>query len=170
MNRRRKIGLYVSALTILFAFPVGGSTGGVSRRTAQRKGEMRQPSSKGAVGTTGKGAVETKRVKPGTWGGEHISLQVSEHDATVEFDCAHATIARSMVLDARGRFSVAGTYFEEHGGPVRQGAQDGGYAVRFAGQVEGARMKLNITRAGSGRRIGSFTLVHNREPSLVKCR
>ncbi|HYG08581.1 MAG TPA: hypothetical protein VD835_01275 [Pyrinomonadaceae bacterium] len=163
VNQRRKLILCVSAITVLLAFPAGGSSGGVAlRRTAQREGEMRKPQSKGAA--------RTKRVKPGMWGGEHISLQVGERNASIEFDCAHATIARVIVLDGRGRFSVAGTYFEERGGPVREGAESGGYAVRFAGQVEGERMKLTITRAGNRSSKETFTLVHNQEPFLVKCR
>jgi diaminopimelate epimerase len=104
------------------------------------------------------------------WGGEHISLHVAERGARVEFDCAHATIARSIVRDRRGRFSVAGIYVEEHGGPVRESESADGYAVRFDGRVEGQTMKLNVTRTSDKEIIGTFTLVYKREPFLVKCR
>jgi hypothetical protein len=161
-HHRAKIILYVSALSMLLAFPVGSSTGAFSGRTAQRKSEMRKPVSRRGI--------STNRVKPGMWGGEHISLQVAERDTKVEFDCAHATIARSIVRDRRGRFSVTGVYVEEHGGPVHESEGADGYAVRFDGRIEGETMKLTITRVGTKEIIGTFTLVHGREPFIVKCR
>jgi hypothetical protein len=162
MSRQRKSVLFVSALSLLLAFPVGGRTGGSSKRP-DRRFAVRQPLSKRNL--------ETKRVPFGMWGGEHISLQVTGRDARVEFDCAHATISQRMVLDRRGRFSVAGIYFEEHGGPLRASGEAVGYAVRFDGRVEGRKtMKLTVTRAEPKEIIGTFTLVHNQEPFLVKCR
>jgi hypothetical protein len=97
-------------------------------------------------------------------------MSVAESSASVEFDCAHATIPRRITLDRRGRFDVAGTYAEEHGGPARMGEPDGGYAARFTGRVDGGTMKLTVSRRDTKRIIGTFTLAHGREPSLVKCR
>ena len=163
MSRRRKSFLFVSALSILLAFPVGGRTDGLSKRP-DRRFAVRQPLSKRNPETSG--------IPVGMWGGEHISLQVTGRDARVEFDCAHATIARKIVLDRRGRFSVAGIYFEERGGPVRAGSgESDGYAATFAGRVEGRKtMSLTVTRAETKEIIGTFTPVHNQEPFLVKCR
>jgi hypothetical protein len=104
------------------------------------------------------------------WGGEHIRLEVSERGAAVEYDCAHGTVDERVVLDSRGRFNVAGTHHEERGGPVRAGESSAGYPVRLAGQVRGGMMKLTVTRAGTKKLIGAFTLVQGGEAELVKCR
>ncbi|MCA1556466.1 MAG: hypothetical protein LC747_07225 [Acidobacteria bacterium] len=165
MSHHRKSILFVSALSILLAFPIAGRTDGLSKRPPpQRKGEMRKP-------VQSRHRATNDGMPVGVWGGEHISLQVTERGgAAVEFDCAHGTIAQRIILDRRGRFSVAGNYFEEHGGPVRASGEPDGYAVRFNGRVEGQTMKLTITHAETKELIGAFTLIHNQEPFLVKCR
>jgi len=111
---------------------------------------------------------------PGVWGGPHISFTVTETGASVEYDCAHGTVAGKIVVDAQGRFGVNGRHFEEHGGPVRateieeEGA--GGYRVRLSGRVGGSLMKLTVTRADTREVIGTFNLARDREPNLTKCR
>ncbi|HEX8852205.1 MAG TPA: hypothetical protein VF754_01890 [Pyrinomonadaceae bacterium] len=109
-------------------------------------------------------------VAAGIWGGEHISLEVTEGGARIEYDCAHGTIDRALSLDRRGRFDVKGTHVEERGGPVREGASERGYPVRFTGQVSGRKMKLTVRRTDTKELIGTFTLVRGQEPFLVKCR
>ncbi len=116
------------------------------------------------------GEFRTKGLPVGLWGGEHISIEVTERGATVEYDCAHGTIDQRITLDRRGRFDVSGMQVQEHGGPVRQGEQLAGYPVRFAGQVNGNKMKLRVRNSGTKRLIGIFTLVHGSEPKLKKCR
>jgi hypothetical protein len=109
-------------------------------------------------------------LQAGTWGGEHISLEVTEGGARVEYDCAHGTIGRRIVPDRKGRFDVPGTYVEESGGPVREGARPKSYPARYTGRVSGERMSLTVTRGDSQKVIGKYTLVRGREPELVKCR
>jgi hypothetical protein len=104
----------------------------------------------------------------GLWGGQHISFDVSGKGAKIEYDCAHATIDRAIVLDSKGRFNIAGRQFQEHGGPVRQGEQ-AGYAVIFAGEVKGKTMTLTVRNGSTKEDIGNFTLVHGAQPKLVKC-
>jgi len=106
----------------------------------------------------------------GLWGGEHISLEVTERGASVEYDCAHGTIDVKIVLDRRGRFNVPGTHVEERGGPVRENERLNSYPVRFTGRISGKKMGLTVTRSDTKKIIGSFTLVHGQEPLLVKCR
>ncbi|HEV2707816.1 MAG TPA: hypothetical protein VGV59_17990 [Pyrinomonadaceae bacterium] len=93
------------------------------------------------------GDAAENRVATGLWGGERVSLEVGDEGARVEYDCAHGTIDRPLVLDRRGRFNVTGTHVEERGGPVRMGEGQNAYAVRFSGQVSGARMKLTVRRS-----------------------
>ena len=115
-----------------------------------------------------KGAPEA--LTPGVWGGEHIRFEVTERGANVEYDCAHGTVEGRIVVDGRGRFSVKGTHYEEHGGPSRLGEDAGGYAVRLSGSVGGSLMRLTVTRAGTRRVVGTFDLARDREPFIVKCR
>jgi hypothetical protein len=114
--------------------------------------------------------VLNEGLEVGMWGGEHISLEVTEGGARVEYDCAHGTIGRRIVPDRKGRFDVPGTYVEESGGPVREGAQPKSYPARYTGRVSGGRMSVTVTRGDTRKVLGKFTLVRGREPSLFKCR
>ena len=128
----------------------------------EREGEM--------VGLPSDGATRRKGLLLGLWGGEHISMQVTEQRTTVEYDCAHGTIDQRIALDRRGRFNVSGVQFAEHGGPVRQNEQPAGNPVRFTGQVNGKKMNLSVTNSVTKTLIGNFTLVYGDEPKLRKCR
>jgi len=116
------------------------------------------------------GEVRKKRLPEGLWGGEHISMEVTGQGATVEYDCAHATIDQRIALDRRGRFDVSGIQVPEHGGPVRQNEQPTGYPVRFAGQVNGKTMKLSVRNSVTKELVGIFTLVYGSEAKLRKCK
>jgi len=127
-------------------------------------------SERGMVGLPMNGEARTKRLPVGLWGGEHISVQVTEQGATIEYDCAHATINQRITLDRRGRFDVSGMQVQEHGGPVRQNEQSTGYPARFAGQVNGKTMKLSVRNSATKELVGTFTLVYGSEPKIRKCR
>ena len=105
----------------------------------------------------------------GVWGGQHISFDASGKGVKIEFDCAHATIDRPIILDQRGRFSISGKQFQERGGPVRQG-EEPGYPVVFSGEVKGKTMTLTIRNSETKEEIGTFTLVHGAQPKLFKCK
>ena len=125
---------------------------------------------RGMMGLPISGEVRRKGLPVGLWGGEHISMEVTEQGATIEYDCAHATIEQRITLDRRGRFDVTGMQVQERGGPVRQGEQLTSYSVRFAGQVNGKRMKLSVRNSVSKSLVGVFTLVYGDEPKLRKCK
>jgi hypothetical protein len=105
---------------------------------------------------------------PGVWGGDHIRLEVTEGGATIEFDCAHGSADGKIPVDAAGRFSVAGTYYPEHGGPVREGEGSSGQPVRLAGRVGGSLMSLTVTRGRT--KIGTYTLTRDSDGRVFKCR
>jgi hypothetical protein len=42
---------------------------------------------------------QDKAVTTGTWGGEHVFLEVSEKGADVEFDCARGQISQPIALE-----------------------------------------------------------------------
>ena len=105
---------------------------------------------------------------PGVWGGEHIRLEVTQSGATMDFDCAHGTVEGRILVDRAGRFSVAGNFYQEHGGPVREGEGSTGQPVRLTGNVGGSLMKLTITRGRT--QVGTYTLTRDSDGRLFKCR
>ena len=148
----------------------GNNLAGLVARNDDRPRKILTESECGMVDLSISGEVRTKGLPVGLWGGEHISMEVTEQGAMVEYDCAHATIDRRIALDRRGRFDVSGMQTQEHGGPVRQNEQLASYPVRFAGQVEGKRMKLSVRNSATKELVGIFTLVYGSEPKLRKCR
>ncbi len=121
-----------------------------------------------AVAYKQKGAGDA--LTPGVWGGKHIRFEVTERGANIEYDCARGTIEGRIVVNRRGRFTVEGMQYDEHGGPVRVGEESAGYRVRLSGVVGGSLLKLTVTRAGTRRVIGTYTLARDREPEVFKCR
>ena len=113
-------------------------------------------------------APEANSVAMGTWGGEHIILEVSEKGADVEFDCAHGQVTQTMTVDHQGEFDVAGTFTLEHGGPVRRDERTPPTSARYSGHVDGSTMSLTVT-AGKDT-VGVFNLSRGSQPKLTKCR
>ena len=113
--------------------------------------------------------LRTRRLPTGTWGGQHIIMEVTARSVSIEYDCAHATIDQPIILDRHGRFNVSGRQFPEHGGPVREESNDG-YPARFAGQVKGNVMTLTVTNSHTNESIGTFTLTHGQQSRLMKCK
>lgn len=120
-----------------------------------------------ACGSSAAGG-EQPGVPLGTWGGDHILLEVSAGGATLELDCAHGAVEGPVRLDSEGRFDVGGTYVQERGGPVREGGEDARPA-RYSGRVEGKTMTLTIAVGDGGETLGPFELVHGRSARLTKC-
>jgi len=175
VNRRLRTTLAAAALLLASAHAaaVGDARGvrpvgpraGADAAAAGRRATMSQTG-----GARGRRARASDALTPGVWGGEHIRFEVTERGANVEYDCAHGTVEGRIVVDRRGRFSVNGMHYEEHGGPVRLGKEAAGYPVRLSGVVGGSLMKLTVTRAGTRRVVGTFSLARDREPNVFKCR
>ena len=55
-------------------------------------------------------AADHAGVAVGSWGGDHLRIDVTPTGATIEYDCAHGTIDEPPSLDRSGRFSAAGTH------------------------------------------------------------
>jgi hypothetical protein len=106
----------------------------------------------------------------GSWAGKHISMEVTEHGAKIEYDCASGTIDKKIILDKNHHFNVLGTYTEEYGGPTRLDQQSNSYQVRLIGQIKGKKMTLTVKRRDNNKVIGTFSLLHGQESLLVKCR
>lgn len=117
-----------------------------------------------------RGTPSSDEQPTGSWGGSHIGLELTEAGGRVEFDCAHGTIDKKLVLDAVGKFNVAGTYVEEHGGPVRESEKISDLRVIYSGRVRNKTMSLTVRRADNNKLIGTFTLISGQEAFIVKCR
>ncbi len=111
---------------------------------------------------------EDRALPIGTWGGEHILLEVAAGSASVELDCAHGAVEGAIRLDSQGRFDVGGSFARERGGPVREGQEDA-HPARYSGSVEGKTMTLTIAVAEGGETLGPFELVRDRAARLTKC-
>ena len=177
MNSMRRIAIAFAALQFLAALPpacYGARAGAFNSGGALRDGAAAKVWRAPTPQTGGRRGRRRRAdaLLPGVWGGKRVRFEVTEGGASVEFDCAHATVEGRIVVDRAGRFSVAGTYVEEHGGPVRDdGSSAGGQPVRISGRVGGSLMKLTITRAAGTRTlVGTYDLTRDREARIVKCR
>ncbi len=113
-------------------------------------------------------AAEERTVTAGTWGGEHVVLEVSKSGAQVEFDCAHGQIAQPITLDKHGDFNVAGTFTPEHGGPVLRDENTPPVQARYSGHVEGDTLSLKVMLEKE--EVGTYTLTRGSQTMLRKCR
>jgi hypothetical protein len=125
----------------------------------RRRHKMKQPTKS-----------KSTRVANGVWGGDHIRLQVSDDGATVEYDCAHGTLAQPLALNAQGQFSVTGTHTNEGHGPIRVGREPSGQAASYTGSLQGPTMTLTVTLTDKQQPLGTFTLTQGSEGRLWKCR
>lgn len=104
----------------------------------------------------------------GSWGGEHMRLVAGDSTVSMEFDCAHAWVEGTITTDAKGRFSVTGTYVMESGA-YREGDPLRKHAVRFRGQVLGGAMSVSVTEELTGSSLGTYQLALGGEAVIFKC-
>jgi hypothetical protein len=109
------------------------------------------------------------RMTKGTWGGDHISMEVTEEGAQVEYDCAHGTISEPIKVNSQGKFFAKGTHFRERGGPQRADAEDKGEPVTYSGTTDGKTATLTVTNSVTNDVVGTFTLTLGRRSRITKC-
>src|SRR5690349_23937403 len=97
LSQSTKINAIVLAFPLIISF--------FANDCAQRKGGIKgQP-----VGTNSK----MENAQTGTWGGEHIRLEVTAQGGEVEYDCGHGTIDQKIITDGQGHFDLRGTHVRE---------------------------------------------------------
>ena len=101
------------------------------------------------------GPPASGRVATGPWGGDKISLTVTNSGGTLQQVCAQGTIDQPLMLDSSGRFDVTGMYTRQRGGPVRQGDS---HPARFTGQTDGMTLTLTVMQTDDGQVFGPFSL------------
>src|SRR5215213_9370661 len=117
----------------------------IERQSTRYRRKWRRRRARKAVSPPKVKTVDSARsggAPAGPWGGEHITLQVTESGGTFEIDCAHGTIEGRLSLDAQGRFDSPGTYVSESGGPDREGHTPAINRARYTGWSDGRRMTL----------------------------
>jgi hypothetical protein len=115
-------------------------------------------------------AGKTNRLAAGTWGGQHIRIEVGSGPAAIEYDCANGTIAGPLILDRKGNFRWKGSHVREHGGPTRIEEEPRGEPAIYSGSVKGNTMTLMVTLANTNQVIGTFTLTRGTPGRVFKCR
>ena len=103
----------------------------------------------------------------GPWGGVHVRLELSPAGGTIEYDCAHGTLAGPLRTDDDARFVATGFHVREHGGPIREGEPVDSVPATYLGSVIGDRMTLRVI-AGTDT-LGPFVLRRSETPQLFKC-
>ena len=121
-------------------------------------------------GATNKATVQSnEKLATGVWGGQHISAQVRDNGADIEFDCATATIDEAITLNTEGGFDVRGKFNPQHAGPIRDD-EDNAVPARFVGQVKKQDLTLTITNLATKEPIGTFTLTQGSSGRIMKCK
>jgi hypothetical protein len=105
----------------------------------------------------------------GSWGGEHIALEVTTSGARIAYDCAYGSIHEPLRADEHGSFDVLGVHVREHGGPVREGEPLEERPARYTGWVTEGEMTLTVTLTDTGQQVGTFTLRRGEPPRVYRC-
>ena len=113
---------------------------------------------------------EKQKVQNGLWGGNHISMEITDSGAKIEYDCAHGTIDQPVMVNRKGKFNLAGSHTRETGGPVRSDAEPNTRPARFTGRVAGNSIRLTVTLTDTGETLGVFSLTLGEEPQVFKCK
>ena len=112
---------------------------------------------------------KVRQVENGTWGGQHIELEIADDRSTIDFDCAHGSIDQRFQADSTGAFDLSGTYVEESPGPVRKGGREQTHRARYVGRIEGDAMTMTVKLIDTGKTAGSFRLTRGALPGVSKC-
>ena len=145
----------LAALPLLVAmFAQGDSCGSAKQQTNKAKNAAIQ---------------QEGRMIKGTWGGNQISMEVTEEGARVEFDCAHGTVSEPIRVDGQGKFRALGTHFRESGGPQRVNGEEKGVPVVYSGTTDGKTATFTITNSATDEVIGTFSLTLGKRSRIHKC-
>jgi hypothetical protein len=137
--------------------------------TMSFQGDSCGPARQQSVNTNNVAVQEEGRMTKGTWGGNHISMEVTEEGAQIEYDCAHGTISEPLRVDSQGKFSAKGTHVRERGGPRRLGDEEKREPVIYSGTTDGKTATVTVTSSVTDEVIGTFSLTLGKMSRLTKC-
>ena len=110
-----------------------------------------------------------QRIPRGEWGGTHISMNVGDGSATIEYDCAHGEISGPLKIDGEGKFELPGTFTPERGGPIRADEGSREQKATYTGTIKGSTMTLTL-KIGDSSDTETFTLEKDKQGKLFKCK
>jgi hypothetical protein len=113
--------------------------------------------------------MDPESVALGTWGGPHISLEVANNGARINYDCAHGTIDQRLKTDRRGHFHASGLHYKEHGGPIRKDESQSGEPATYTGTINGQTMTLTVKLTKTHETVGTYTLTQGKRGRVMKC-
>ena len=115
------------------------------------------------------GCVVLTQDAPIVWGGDHIEMEVTRTGARIEFDCARGTIDEPLRPDAKGAFTVKGTFTPQQSGPTR-GDDAPAPKAAYSGTIKENVMTLRIVVEGGDAQGTSYELTRDRRGNVRKCR
>ncbi len=120
-------------------------------------------------------AVMAETQKPshipdGTWGGDHIRIDVADGSAVIDYDCANGTIQGPLAVKSDGKFDLRGVHNKEHGGPIRADEPPNSHPASYKGWTDGKTMTLTVVLPDTDEEIGTFKLVRGRIGRVFKCK
>lgn len=104
----------------------------------------------------------------GSWGGEHIIMNVTDTNAVIEYDCARGTMNKLIYYNADGDFEATGTHTLESG-MVKAKAGREPLSVKYSGKVTGNKMEFTVYNIADGEKLASFDLELGKPGYLNKC-
>jgi hypothetical protein len=107
---------------------------------------------------------------PEVWGGQHVSMVISQENSTLEFDCAEGIIMSAIHPDAGGNFTASGTYTPQRGGPVQKDAVPNDLPATYEGNIQGDTMHLKVVLVDKSQQPPPLTLMRGKAGRVVKCR
>jgi hypothetical protein len=105
----------------------------------------------------------------GTWGGQGISMDITDNGASLEFDCATGRITEAIVPDSAGKFTAKGLFVRQRAGPTRVGDDNDGQPATYTGVITGDNLALTITLTRNDEKVGTFTLGHGKPARIRRC-
>lgn len=109
-------------------------------------------------------------VPTGSWGGEHIRLNVTEAGAKFEYDCAFGTIDEPLLMEKDGTFEAHGSHVYERGGPIRFGEPPlEQHPALYRGWTDGSQIRHTVTLLETGKVVVDFSLGLGHPPVIEKC-
>jgi hypothetical protein len=108
-------------------------------------------------------------IGPGTWGGEHMGMVVTDTGASIEYDCASGRVTQPLDVDPNGDFSWQGLFFPGHGGPARIDETLQPHSAVYSGHATRDHMTITLRVADSLNITQSYTLTRGANPNVFKC-
>ena len=106
-------------------------------------------------------------IPTGDWGGDGVSMTVSDSGATLLFNCASGTITQPLSVSAQGDGTWSGTY--RRASPLPGSVPDTNHPATYHGHVQGATMTLLPSVPDLLIEFVPVTVTFGHPPNLALC-